>query len=50
VMSYCAVWWIVLKVKAAGSSEKLVLPPNITSHPSYAVLYMMTELPGFLNI
>ena len=49
MMPCCAVWWIVLKVKAAGSSETLVLPPYITSHPNYAVLFMMTDIPVFLN-
>lgn len=50
VMRCCVVWWIVLKVSAAGSSRTLVLPHYVTSHPSYAVLYKMAELPWFLNL
>jgi len=50
VMQCCVIWWTVLKVEAAGSSKMLVLPHYVTSHPSYAVLYKMAELPLFLNI
>jgi len=50
VMPCCVVWWIVLKVKAAGSSKMLLLPHYMTSHQSCAVLYKMAELPWFLNI
>ena len=50
VVQCCVVWWIVLKVKAAGSSKMLVLPHYVTSRPSYAVLYKTAEIPSFLNI